>query len=162
MTKGEELVKAVESGNLQKVKDLVNLGVNIHAKDERALRWAALDGHLDIIKYLVKQGADIHIQYDEAFRWAAYKGHLNIIKYLVKQGANIHINNDQALEWAVKNNRLDVVDYLKNYKELQPKEVFNLKDLNTDGREVCAKCGNKLNMPIGMGNQYNYCPTCED
>ena len=60
---------------------------------------------------------------------AAHKGHLDVIKYLVEQGVNIHINNDQALYWAAKNNHNDIVEYLENYKELQSKEVFNLKDL---------------------------------
>ena len=130
MTRKEELIKASKNGNLQKIKDLVN------------------------------QGADIHIRNEEALRWAANNGYLDIVKYLVSQGADIHAKNDEALRYAISNGYQDVVEYLKNYEK--PKEIFNLKALNTDGRTTCARCGSKLNMPINMDNNYNYCPTCED
>ena len=159
MNQEKELIKVARNGNLQKIKDLVAQGVDIHIYNEATLHWAVYHGQLEVVKFLVDQGADIHAKNDHALRLAAEYGHLDIVKYLVSQGADVHANNKYAFRLAVVNSHQEVVDYLKNYEK--PKEVFNLKALNTDGRLTCAKCGMKLNMPIGLGNKYNYCPVCE-
>ena len=163
MTKEEELIEATKVGNLQKIKDLVNQGIDIHTQNNEALYRAVNHNYLNIVKYLVGQDADIHAQNDFALRLAAGKGYLDIVKYLVKQGADIYAENNLALFWAKRNNYQDVVEYLEGYKKIQfkSKKIFNLKDLNTDGRITCAKCGGRLNMSIGLGNQYNYCSVCE-
>ena len=113
------------------------------------------DNNLQKAKNIINQESNIQ---EYALGLAAVFGNLNIVKYLVDQGVNIHANDDYALEWATTNNHQEVVDYLKNYEK--PKEI-NLKELNTDGRIVCAKCGRRLNIPVGLGNKYNYCPVCE-
>lgn len=134
MTKEEELYEAAKYGNLQKVKNLVSQGINIHVENEKAFRWAAANGHLDIVKYLVKCGVDVYVY------------------------------NEGALYWARHNSHQDIVEYLKNYRKIQPnlKEVFNLKELNTDGRKFCAKCSGELKIVSGfLGSNFNYCPICE-
>lgn len=55
---------AVKQGNLALVKEMVENGQNLEAKDEvslgqTALGWASFIGYLDIVQYLVGQGADI-------------------------------------------------------------------------------------------------------
>ena len=123
------------------------------------MRWAANNGHLEVVKLLVISGADVYVNNNEALRCAANHGYLDVVKFLVDQGSDIHANNNEALHWAKENNYQKVVDYLKSFEK--SKEVFNLKELNTNGRKTCAKCGGKLRMPIGLGNKYNYCPVCE-
>ena len=46
------LIKAVESGNLETVKFLVEKGADVHADDDWALCWSASNGHLEVVKYL--------------------------------------------------------------------------------------------------------------
>ncbi len=47
-----ELALAAETGNLAKVKALVEQGADIQARDNLALLWADKNGHTDIVKYL--------------------------------------------------------------------------------------------------------------
>lgn len=56
---------AVKQGNLEQVKQMVEAGQNLEAKDEAALGqtalvWASFIGYLDMVQYLVEQGADLH------------------------------------------------------------------------------------------------------
>jgi len=100
--------------NLELIKELVNEGANIHAKDDLALRWAVYYGHLEIVKFLVSVGANIHTINDYPLQSAAENGHLEIVEYLVNVGANVHSENYRALRWAVENGHLEIVEYLKN------------------------------------------------
>ena len=60
------------------------MGADVHADNDGALGWAALDGHLDVVKYLIEMGADVHADYDGAMRWAAKNGHLDVMRYLIE------------------------------------------------------------------------------
>ncbi len=108
----ELLFRSAELGYLPVVIYLVEKGANIHAYDDKALRWAADNGHSPLVTYLVEQGADIHAVADYAIRWAAKNGHLLVVIYLVKKGANIHSNYVDALRSAAKYGHLPVVTYL--------------------------------------------------
>jgi ankyrin repeat protein len=50
-----------------------------------------------VVRYLLEHGANIHAYNDEALRYSALNGHLEMIHYLVEHGANIHVYNDEAL-----------------------------------------------------------------
>ena len=56
-------------------------------------------GKLELVKTYIQLGADIHADDDDALRWASSGGHLSVVKYLVECGANIHANKDCALRW---------------------------------------------------------------
>jgi ankyrin repeat protein len=107
----EELIKTIQNGDLDKIKNLVEQGADIHVKDDYALRLSAANGHLYIVKYLVEQGADIHADNDCALRYSANNGRLEVVKYLVEQGADIHADNDCALKWSAKYGHLETVKY---------------------------------------------------
>jgi len=51
---------AVCVGRLDIVQDLVSAGCDIHAGDERALRWAVWNDHTDIANILLAAGANVH------------------------------------------------------------------------------------------------------
>ena len=78
------LIDAAKTGDLRSVKYLVERGADVHALNDGALGWAALDGHLDVVKYLIEMGADVHADYDGAMRWAAKNGHLDVMRYLIE------------------------------------------------------------------------------
>ena len=63
-------------------KYLVEQGANIHANDDKALRWASENGHLKVVKFLVKLGANINVKNNYALRWASANGHLKVVKFL--------------------------------------------------------------------------------
>ena len=73
----KEFLLACERGDLDAVRYAVEeKGVDIHANDDRAFRWAAYYGYEDVVKYLVEKGADIDVfddwinGYARVIRWA--------------------------------------------------------------------------------------------
>ena len=72
----DDLIKACETGDIEKVKYLVDKGADIHRED-RDLRWAIENDHLEVVKYLVEHGSNIH-----ALTYAANNGHLEVAIYL--------------------------------------------------------------------------------
>ena len=110
----ELLIQSYRKGDLSQLKSLIIKGVDIHARDDYAFRWAARNGHLEVVKYLVEDcDADVHAYDDHAVRWSAERGHLEIVKYLVEEcGADVRNKDDYALRWAALNGHLEVVKYL--------------------------------------------------
>jgi hypothetical protein len=102
----------VEKINAAVIKKLIKEGANVHASDDRALRWASQCGYLDIVKCLIKNGANVHANNNTALQYASYAGHLNIIKCLVKNGANIHAGMDYALHLATTQGHQAIARYL--------------------------------------------------
>jgi ankyrin repeat protein len=113
MNINDKLIEACESGDLLVVKKCVKKGADIHAWEDAALRYAAINKHLKIVKYLVKQGADVRADDDDALLSAADDGHLEMVKYLIEQGADIHTTSDWALRYAARNGHLQVVNVLR-------------------------------------------------
>ncbi|AZL89666.1 ankyrin repeat protein [Megavirus baoshan] len=98
--------------NVEVMEFLIENGANIHAEEDYALRWAAGEGYLEVVKCLIENGANIHAQNDYALRWASNQGHLKIVKYLIKNGANIYAQNNYALKWATEQGHLEIINYL--------------------------------------------------
>ncbi len=111
-----ELYEAVNKGNFEKMKELIEQGADIDYLDSSALRTASRKGYLEIVKYLVEKGANIHAQEDHPVRWASKNGHLAIVKYLVEKGANINSKDSEALKMATEFGHTDVVKYLQSLK----------------------------------------------
>ena len=101
------------SGHLSVVEFLVKAGADVHASNDAALRFASSSGHLPVVEFLVKAGACVHAAGDEALRWASEKGHLPVVEFLVKAGADVHAYDDDALRWASERGHLAVVKFLK-------------------------------------------------
>lgn len=109
---GNELFKAINIGNLEKVKLLVERGADIEEIDGcgyTALLKAAHCNHLDIVKFLVKQGANINANSMTnnltALHLALPRNNLEMIKFLVDNGADIKaksIDEQAALDIAIK------------------------------------------------------------
>ena len=83
-----EIVMYARNGDLDKVKELLNNGVNPDSKDNNdntALIWASYKGYLDIVKELLKYNANVNIKnkYNKtAFDWAIGK----VKEYFISQG----------------------------------------------------------------------------
>ena len=130
----KRLIEASRKGNLTKVKQLIENGADIHAKDDQALRLSAFNGHLDVVKYLVENGADVHASdnaYYIALHISALRGHLNVVKYLVENGTNINTRNithNNVLHISVKYRHLEIVESLvENGSDIHSDYEYSLR-----------------------------------
>jgi len=90
-----ELVKALQSGDLDRVRQLVETGADLEQRDERgstAIHYAAC-GQYHIAEYLLAKGADIEATDCDGLtplHVAFLRGDRTMLELLVKHGANIN------------------------------------------------------------------------
>ena len=60
----------------------IQAGADVHAVDDRALRYVSASGHLAVVEVLVKAGANVHAVDDQALRLASDYGHLAVVEFL--------------------------------------------------------------------------------
>ena len=90
-----ELHEAARSGNLTKLKEALNAGVEVNVVDKLGrtpLHYAAFSGYVSIARILLEKGADINAV-DKAKQWtplffAVYKHQKAMIKLLIERGAD--------------------------------------------------------------------------
>ena len=127
----EQFIKSSEYGYLEVAKSLIELGANIHARNNLAIIRASFYGHLSMVKLLVKLGANIRAQDNLAIISASDLGHLSIVKLLIELGppkvvptfsspssppasscADVHARNNLAIIRASNSGHLSVVKLL--------------------------------------------------
>lgn len=93
--KNKDLLKAAKSGNLQKVKELLDAGTNPNVRDDYGrtalILTAACRGWAHIVELLLDRGADINAKDKQGWTvlmWAAYFNNTNAVKLLKQHGAN--------------------------------------------------------------------------
>jgi hypothetical protein len=116
-----ELHECAESGDLERVKQLVEGGANIketNGDGMTALLLASQEDHFDIVVYLVEHGANVAHTNSEgmtALHCACANGNLPSVTYLLARGASIAERDDEgrtALLYAVEHSHLQVIKYL--------------------------------------------------
>jgi len=88
-----ELLFYVKIGNLDKVKELIENGADVNAKDRSGntpLHWMACGGygHIEIAKLLIDNGADVNAKNKRRITpldMAKFEGHTEIVKLLKKR-----------------------------------------------------------------------------
>lgn len=113
----QKLYKAVEKGDLVKVKSLILKGndVNELSYDGFSPLWrAAVDGNFEVSQLLVNSGAVVNKNY-APLRIAARNGDIEIVKLLVENGAKLDyktIDGSTALARAISRGHSEIVGYL--------------------------------------------------
>ncbi|KAL9647414.1 hypothetical protein ABK040_006777 [Willaertia magna] len=101
--KEKQLRSACEYDEYEKVKQLLEEGVDVNSFDERSgtpLIKACQWGSLKIVQLLVDEyNASINHKtvIGTPLHWAAYNGHLDVVKFLLSKGADKTIKNNDGL-----------------------------------------------------------------
>jgi len=101
------LVAAIDSGDVQRVRDVIDDGADVNERDRRGvlldgaapLTIAADAGHLAIAELLVERGADVNAR--SLTGWTALMracnaGHLDMARFLLQAGADPSLENDEG------------------------------------------------------------------
>lgn len=93
---GEQLLAAARKGDAAVVKQLLDQGANVNAKNRYGstpLFFACDRGHFEVAKLLVERGADLNVKdtfYNAtALSWAMSKKHEAIVTLLVEKGVDV-------------------------------------------------------------------------
>lgn len=115
---------AVDSGQIEKVRELVKLGVSIDGLEDKPdglptpLCIAAQKNHEKIVNFLIENKANVNsiINGKSPLYLAAQNGHTNIVKILIEKGANVNRAVDKLiarpLHVAAQNGYIDIVKLL--------------------------------------------------
>lgn len=145
----EHLLNVVKNNNIEKIKEVLEIVVDINARDKddcTILHWTAALGRVEIIKELVGRGADIDAKDKDGWtplHEAAYYGNSDIVKELLDAGADIEAKNIQgrtALHTATSYGRVFVIKELVGrganldlYTLAKyPKQVLEIKGTTND------------------------------
>lgn len=119
-----DLIKAIEEGRLDIVKDLIDKGTDVNGKtkdDYTALMRAAQEGHTEIVQLLLERGAHIEAKLksgQNALITAVALGHARTVQALLDKGADVDSqfsDGETALMVASKEGYDKVVQILLDY-----------------------------------------------
>ncbi|KAF1777146.1 Ankyrin repeat-containing domain [Phytophthora cactorum] len=98
-----ETQAAVKAGDVGKLQELLDNGVNLDVKDEderTPLHWACATGRLDVAEFLLERGkAAVNVQDDAGWTplmSAASAGHGDIVGLLLSEGADANLPNENG------------------------------------------------------------------
>ena len=129
---GTWLHVASSSGNIDVVKRLVTLGMDVNKCDgtfnSEPINEAASGGYANIVEYLLSCGARLNVSEPEKnpLFGAIYGGHLNVVKLLHERGIDIHVKytgasmkNMDALAFAQERGQKEIELFLTETRILE-------------------------------------------
>lgn len=106
------MLEALELGDPQDARRLIEKGADLHAEDDFAIGHAARLGNMDFLDFLIENGANVRAGGDRALRTAAAHGRLAALKRLHEKGSDPYAGNGTALVDAAAQGHMGVVKYL--------------------------------------------------
>lgn len=108
-----ELLQAIESDNVQKVHEILAIGVDVNCMNEDGefpLKTACWLGNREIVELLIENGADVNLadesEFDTSLMMASRHGHAEIVRLLLKNAVDVNAQDDydntsltRAAEW---------------------------------------------------------------
>ena len=134
-TMNRELIAAAERGDTDAVRQLLQQGADVNARDERGRTPAMAATHgnrVDTVAALIQAGADINIrdnQLDNPVLYAGAEGLLDILKLTIAAGANTKLTNrygGTALIPAAERGHVAVVEELLTHTDVDVNHINNL------------------------------------
>ena len=106
-----ELMDAAIKGDLKKVKELIEQGVDFRYRKDEVLVRTAQRGHTNIVQLLIEKGADVHAQHDYAIGLAAMNNHIDTMSYLLGKGAD-PFKHDDIVMWTANHGQTEALKIL--------------------------------------------------
>jgi hypothetical protein len=144
-----ELHRAAMTGDLQRVRDLLRIGMSANERDPRLngtpLHYAARHGHAETVRALLDRGASVDardINNCTPLMWAAKGGHEEAVRALLDADANIDAQDNRdwtALHFAADRGHGELVKLLvergadRNARNRNGKTPFELKRATAAG-----------------------------
>jgi uncharacterized protein len=131
----EDLIKAAQAGNTERVLELLQQGADINFQDAQGrtpVMAATYGNHVGTVASLLEAGADVNIRDDmlnTPFLYAGAEGLLEILKLAYEAGADPTITNRYggvALIPASERGHVEVVEYLLKHTTINVNHVNNL------------------------------------
>ena len=123
----DSFLEACQEGDIEKVKFLLEKGVDIEAKDDgnTPLIYASFNGNIEVVKFLLEKGVNIEAKdYDgkTSLIWASWHGYRNIeiMKLLIEKGADVEAkdNNGNTFYIYLNKENKKIIDFvLKDIEE---------------------------------------------
>lgn len=137
----QEIIIAATSGNLDKVKELLEAEpqqVNVKDADGRTpLHWACRGVHFEVVKYLADKGADVNVKDNNGtapLHSLAVRGHIEAIELLIRKGADVNIGDmagNTPIHWASRRGHFEIVNMLlENGSAIDPLDEYGRTPLH--------------------------------
>jgi ankyrin repeat protein len=117
------LMRAALDGNTEKVKELIQQGVDINQRDENgrtALMFAVINSHYETTRVLLESGADVNAKSNKggtALMGAASDGDLRMVQALLDGGADVQARlretNESAVTLAERHGHAEITRLLR-------------------------------------------------
>jgi len=121
---GDQLISAVTKGDANRVKGLLDYGIDCNHKDPlgySALMRAVISGNTDIISVLLEHGADVNAFDNEGWTplmFASGRSNEAVVLLLLERGADVNAKSDfglTALKLASMRKAYDIERLLRSY-----------------------------------------------
>ena len=162
------LLKACENGDIEKVKNLIDKGLDIDLQNSggnTALLLASYHGYIEIVKLLVSKGAKLNLKNDRgytALECAYLRKHKEIEQLLLNKGCTSYYHD---MDKMTKDMFTILLKYEKPKKEIEdtPTYVKSLQCVSCTVNKRCIvfiNCGHINSCNTCYKSLLNGCPEC--